>query len=296
MEQPEVTQESAEEVPQEEAPTQIETKEEPKDKSQAELDRALKKLSRYKHEKANLSKQLQELQETNQKLAEMFSKADAAAMDNYDKKVELQLEKAKKMQLAAIEAGDVEQQAEASMELAKAAAEMQQVQMYKAQQAQRQTPQPIQPQTYPAASPDAQPSPTLNNEAIRWLHNNSWCDESSEEYDESMAEEVKAYDAVLARRYQRMGMVDKIASPQYFQELDSYVRTNIMGEPAPNKPTQVPFNKVSPVTPKSFTNLSVNNLKLNDTQKELASRLGVSEEAFKQSLLERILENRKRGR
>lgn len=269
---------------------------EEKDVRQVELERALKKVSKYKNEKATLVKQIKELEQQKKYFEEMFTKADSAAMDNYDKKIQLQFDKAKKAQAMAIESGDVEQQTEALAELAKAAAEMQRVEAYKAQQ---QAQQPTEKATNHVEKADltseTQTQGALSQEAQRWINDNAWFDESSDDYDEAMAEEVRAYDAVLAKKYQRMGMSDKIASRQYFKELDNYVRTNIMGEPQETKPVNQNFSKVSPVTPRSSTILSVGNIKLNDTQKLIASRLGLTEDEFKESLIERIKENRARG-
>lgn len=288
-----------EEQPQTENKTEAEQKtEEPeqKDTHQIELERALKKVSKYKNEKATLVKQIKELEQQKKYFEEMFNKADSAAMENYDKKVQLQLDKAKKAQALAIESGDVEQQTEALAELAKAAAEAQQVERFKSQQqAQKQAQEStnnVEKTNYQNAEPA---QPVLSQETQRWINNNSWFDESSDDYDEAMAEEVRAYDQALSKKYQRMGMSDKIASRQYFQDLDNYVRTNIMGEPQENKPVQQNFNKVSPVTPRTSTILSVGNIKLNDTQKIIASRLGLTEDEFKESLIERIKENRARG-
>ena len=134
---------------------------------------------------------------------------------------------------------------------------------------------------------------TYNPDIVDWVRQNAWFNENSDDYDAEMADEVKAYDLVLSRQYQRMGKADKIATKDYFKDIDNYVREKFYMETPVTEPKveRKPFSKVSPVTNKPTGN-SISEIRLSDTQKEIAQGLGMSEEAYRKAVINRINKNR----
>ena len=142
--------------------------------------------------------------------------------------------------------------------------------------------------------PNNQNPQPYNPDISNWISQNPWFNENSDDYDAEMAEEVKAYDLVLSRQYQRMGKVDKIATKDYFKDIDRYVREkfymdkpNVIEPPVERKP----FSKVSPVTSRPTTQ-HISDIVLSENQKEIAQNFGMSEEDYKKRLMSRIIKNR----
>ena len=276
------------------SPEQPETKEntaeekEPETEAEDKKDeRTLRQLKKLKKDKQDLMARIQELEEHNQKLSDGFKKADTAAMEHYEKSVKLQLEEAKRLQASAIEEGDAQKQAEAMELIAKAAADARAIEHYKRQQ-------PEKAEKEEQRQPNNQNPQPYNADISDWISQNSWFNENSDEYDAEMAEEVKAYDLVLSRQYQRMGKADKIATKDYFKDIDNYVRekfymdkSNVIEPPVERKP----FSKVSPVTSRPTTR-HISDIRLSDAQKEIAQNLGMSEDDFKKAVANRISKNR----
>ena len=289
---PEAEAEKAEE-PLKESEQAIEDEKEPEPeepKENKKEDRALKQLKKLKKDKQDLMARIQELENYNKKLNEEFKKADTAAMEHYEKSVKLQLEEAKRMQAVAIEEGDAQKQAEAMELIAKAAADTRAIEHYKRQNPNKPE---IQKEVSPKVTENVNPQP-YSEDTAAWINYNAWFNENSDDYDAEMAEEVKAYDLVLARQYQRMGKTDKIGTKDYFKDIDNYVKEKFyMEKPTISEPQieRKPFSKVSPVTNRP-TNRSVSDIKLSDSQKEIAQNLGMSEEAFAKAVINRINKNR----
>lgn len=268
----------------------IEDKKEPQPEEQQEDkkdDRALRQLRKLKKDKQDLIARIQELEEHNQKLSDGFKKADTAAMEHYEKSVKLQLEEAKRLQASAIEEGDAQKQAEAMELIAKAAADARAIEHYKRQQ-------PAVVEKEEQRQPNNQNPQPYNADISDWISQNAWFNENSDEYDAEMAEEVKAYDLVLSRQYQRIGKADKITTKDYFKDIDRYVREKFyMEKPDVIEPPveRKPFSKVSPVTSRPTTR-HISDIRLSDAQKEIAQNLGMSEDDFKKAVANRISKNR----
>lgn len=273
---------------QQEEPVEDKQESQPEEQQEDKKDeRTLRQLRKLKKDKQDLMARIQALEEHNQKLSEGFKKADTAAMEHYEKSVKLQLEEAKRLQASAIEEGDAQKQAEAMELIAKSAADARAIEHYKRQQPEKLEKEEKQQQ-------NNQSQQAYNPDISDWVSQNSWFNENSDDYDAEMAEEVKAYDLVLSRQYQRMGKADKIATKDYFKDIDRYVREKFyMEKPEVIEPPveRKPFSKVSPVTNRP-TARHVSDIRLNDTQKEIAQNLGMSEEAFKKAVANRISKNR----
>ena len=250
-------------------------------------ERTLRQLKKLKKDKQDLMVRIQELEEHNKKISAEFKKADTAAMEHYEKSVKLQLEEAKRLQASAIEEGDAQKQAEAMELIAKSAADARAIEHYKRQQ-------PAVVEKEEKQQQNNQSQQAYNPDISDWVTKNAWFDENSDEYDAEMAEEVKAYDLVLSRQYQRMGKADKIATKDYFKDIDRYVREKFYMEKPDVIETPVerkPFTKVSPVTSRPTTR-HISDIRLSDNQKEIAENFGMSEEDYKKRLMSRIVKNR----
>jgi len=280
LEQPEQQEELVEEK------KELESEEQQEDKKD---ERTLRQLKKLKKDKQDLMARIQELEEHNQKLSDGFKKADTAAMEHYEKSVKLQLEEAKRLQASAIEEGDAQKQAEAMELIAKSAADARAIEHYKRQQPEKVEKEEKQQQ-------NNQSQQAYNPDISDWVSQNAWFNENSDEYDAEMTEEVKAYDLVLSRQYQRMGKADKTATKDYFKDIDRYVREKFyMEKPEVIEPPveRKPFNKVSPVTSRPTTR-HISDVMLSENQKEIAQNFGMSEEDYKKQVMNRIIKNRGR--
>ena len=171
--------------------------------------------------------------------------------------------------------------------IAKAAADARAIEHYKRKQ-------PEKAEKEEQRQPNNQNPQLYNADISDWISQNSWFNQNSDDYDAEMAEEVKAYDLVLSRQYQRMGKVDKIATKDYFKDIDRYVREKFyMEKPGVIEPPveRKPFSKVSPVTSRPTTR-HISDIRLSGAQKEIAQNLGMSEDDFKKAVANRISKNR----
>ena len=118
---------------------------------------------------------------------------------------------------------------------AKSAADARAIENYKRQQ-------PAKVEKEERQQQNNQNPQTYNPDIVDWVRQNAWFNENSDDYDAEMAEEVKAYDLVLSRQYQRMGKADKIATKDYFKDIDNYVREKFYMETHPSQSLKLSEN------------------------------------------------------
>lgn len=243
------------------------------------------------------NEQLRQMNAASAQAAELSSQA---AMRQYDDNVIKRLERAREMQIAAIESGDAQAQVDANFELASATNQMHEINnwKYKNEYDRRQL-QQIQQPVYPSA-PVYNPNDVLLED---WVYKNEWYNPSSEKYDSDLAQYISNEANKLDYQLANNGYSNIIKSELYFNEIDKaaqeYVRNrnNQSGQRRDlnMKPVR---GGASPVRNRSgsFGNSQRREI-LDPDERDMARRMGVSDKAYLQSRLhdEAVNGHKRRG-
>lgn len=239
------------------------------------------------------------LKEEIERLRNFSDLSNKAAMSNYDQAIQLKEQTASQKLTQAIENGDVQLQTEAYKDMAKIAAEQQQLNSWKAQQQLNQNSKPQQEYTDRYQYPQEQNPPELSN----WISENTWFDKYSPDFDAEMADEVISYARTLDNKFIRSGQKNKLLSKEYFNEINRYVQQEIYGQESPQQNRTLTMrpskNIVSPVSKGTqIAKAQRDRVSLTADEKDLARRLNVSDETFlkhKVEDLNRVKIDRGRG-
>lgn len=271
----------------------------------------IRQLTKEKYDAQRLAtardEEVKKLRSEVERLNKLTEQSSQAAMTHYDDSVKLKSEQAKLKLTKAIQEGDVEQQLNATEELASAKAQQLQIdswnanQQYLKQQRSFDT-EPVETKYVDRQSnrsEDPVDQPELTQEAYDWLKENPWFNPKSEEFNEHLAREVQSYEALLYNRMLRSGKEDKILSREYFDQIDNYINHEIYGEPEsqPKRILNMRQNRssVAPVNRGVTKNMnSTPTFKLphgigEGEFKNFISNLGVSEKEYMQNLKEDLI-------
>ena len=292
----------------EESSSEIENiPEKPKHKERVRGKTRINQLTREKYQAEN---EAAILRAENERLRQLTEVSNNAAMQHYDKSVQLRLDRAMQLKTEALQNEDIEAQVKADLELSRVAAQMEQLQAYKAQQQRTQQQYtPTQEQQYNQYQQQdyQEPEVELNETTENWLAENQWFVPGSDEYDSEMEQEVKAYADALDRRYKRNGKANKILSDEYFDEINNYVAREFYEQPniSPrnNKSnlTMKPITNRAPVAPVSRSGHA--NIKkapiqvaLTAEERDFARQIGISQQAYALQKAESMKFKRDQGR
>lgn len=218
VDEPEVTEASAENTEEEaEAP---EEQVKPKQKNRHPAKTRINQLQREKYQ-AQYEAQL--LREENERLKGYSQQSNQAAMAHYDQAAQLRLSQAKQALTKAQELGDIAAITEATDLLIDARSELKSIEAYKAQQ-QYMGAEPEKRQQQEQTHTVQTEIPTVMED---WLYQNPWCDPRSPEYDADTASEVQAYAVALEKRLARRGEANKIGSAEYYDAVNQYIRNEL---------------------------------------------------------------------
>ncbi len=193
----------------------------------------INQLIREKYEAEN---ETQALRAENERLKKLQENANNAAMAHYDNSVQLKMDRAKQLKAQAIEIGDVSAQVDADVELSRVAAQMEQLDAWKAQQSHKQREADVMHEQQQHNNQQQYQTPDLNEETEEWLQENPWFDPRTSHYDADMQAEVKAYADALDRKLIRSGQEDKIMTREYFDAINGYVQKEFYNdEPRQNR-------------------------------------------------------------
>ncbi len=218
-EQPEGEEEGEEESPEreesdesdsdeeEEAPSKDSDKSKKRDKSQTRINILQRERYRALHERDQMAAELEQWKQQ----AELSKQVSIRQQDT---NANYRLEKARNAQIAAIESGDAQAQADAQMELVAATTELHTLKDYKQRdEFERQARQYEEPQE------DYQPDPEVLNS---WFQDNlEWADPSKKTYDRELVEYVGQADTWLANQLRVAGRHREIGGSDYLHEIDS---------------------------------------------------------------------------
>lgn len=305
QESPEIEIVDEEETSAEEAPPEAEAApEKPKHKDRVRGKTRINQLTREKYQAEN---EAALLRAENERLRQMSEISSKAAMQNYDKTIQLRLDRALQMKTEALQNEDIEAQVKADLELSRVAAQMEQMEAYKSQQSRTQQqytpPQEQQYQQYGYEEPEVE----LNEVTESWLQDNQWFVPGTDDYDAEMEQEVKAYADALDRRYRRNGKANKILSEEYFDEINNYIAKEFYDQPAApsrnNKSnlTMKPITNRAPVAPvsrSSHSNTAKTPMKISLTaeERDFARMSGISQQAYALQKAEMMKFKREQGR
>lgn len=198
----------------------------------------LRKMDAEKHEALDIAaRAVAEKMAQDEELAKLRRYAvhlENASLDQLEISAKAQKESAKAKLIKAKEDNDPKAEADASAELAEAAAYQARVAEHKIRvksneviegkddggddDKQDKTRQPERKQTQ-----DRQPAPTPNQRNTQaWLQENSWFNSRSDDYDEEMATDVQKYAKNLENEFREKGQEHKIGGYDYFKKIDNY--------------------------------------------------------------------------
>lgn len=284
---------------QEEAPVEKAAKPKHRVPAKTRINQLIRQKSQAEHE-ANL------LRSENERLRQLSEVSNNAAMTHYDKSVKLRLDRAIQMKTEALHNEDIEAQVKADLEMSRVAAQIEQLEAWKAQQGNVKQQQPQQQQQYDAPNNYQEPTQQLNEVTENWLAENSWFVPNSPDYDPDMQEEVQAFADSLDKKLRRTGQANKILSEDYFNEINNYVAREFYGEQPQQRSnkgnlTMKPANTRAPVAPVSRGGQPSNPQKptrvtLTTEERDLARMSGITPEAYAKWKVETQKIQRDRGR
>lgn len=254
-------------------------------------------------ENEDLKKQLDHYKKLNEQ-------SSNAALTHYDESISLRMEQAEHLLAKAIEEGDYKLQAKATAELARAQAQAENINSWKAQQKlaeQEMEQQQRYRQQELTVNPQENVNPTmyLNEDTENWLTNNPWFIQDSPDFDPDAAHQVQAFAQALEMKMRRSGQASKVLTKEYFDKINDYVSREIYPEDEAEeesyhrtlnmKPTR---NMVSPVGQNSSAPKPIQKqrVSLTKAEKEFAAIMGMPEERYAQRKLEVQQSYRESGR
>jgi hypothetical protein len=239
------------------------------------------------------NERLRQMQQLTEQRAELSSQA---ALRHYDDNVSTRLERARAQQIAAIESGDAQAQADANIEIAAATAAMQELKNWKykeeyerrhAEQAAQRAQQEQMYQPVPQ-QPAYNPNDVLLED---WVEKNDWYNPESENHDPDLAAHVSQLANQLDYQLANSGYAYRIKSPEYFQYIDNAIQQHL------SKRNTQPSNQgrsLNMRTPhvgaysarngRSMQAQSQRRSALSDEQRDMARRMGVSDKAYAESV------------
>ena len=233
------------------------------------------------------------LRQENRLIEEQKSLSTQAAMRHYDDNVNTRLERARQMQIAAIESGDAQAQADANIEIASATNAMQELKnwKYKEEYERKFTEQQAQDNAY---QQQAYSAPTYNPNDILledWVEKNEWYNPASENHDPELSAALSQYANQLDYQLANTGYAHQIKSPEYFQNIDNAVRQFVSHR---NNQYSNQGRSLNMRTPqggaysarngRSAQAQSQRSIPLTDEQRDMARRMGVTDKAYAASV------------
>jgi hypothetical protein len=271
-----------------EEPEEEEEEEYREPKARDSLKTRLNQIQREKYQAlGELARVREELEQTRAQ-AELSSQA---AVAHYDATVETNLAVAKQRLAAAKEAGDPQEEAEATLELARAVNAAEAVKSWKSQEAVRQRQQERFAQQTPP-DPYESNAPMIDN----WLNDNAdWVMPNSPHHDARLTQLVDNYTSQWNANLAQNGLAHMIGSPEYLDHLNNYVhqtRQSMTRNPNTRSAPRVQNNR-TPVAParNSHQGGGRETYRLSTDEKQMIRDLKISPEAYVKAQLRDRKEN-----
>jgi hypothetical protein len=278
-----------------------EVKDKPKPKHRIPAKTRINQIQREKYQaldEANrLRDEAQRLLEENERLKQIADYSSEAAEKHYENGIKLRMDQIKQLKAQAIESGDVQAQIDADEKLASAAAEMYGQNSWKASQAMK-----MEQQRRAMESVQYQPSGP-SPIAHQWVEENaSWFHPDSEDYHPDLAAEAESFADRLDAHYYRTGQQHLIQnSEEYFNEINAHLRNfyqqRYMNNQAPKRGLNMKQSRTMVGTVRSGVHQSNGmsgqtvKVTLNPDEKDMARRMGVTDQVFLQKKIEDMRNN-----
>lgn len=207
------------------------------------------------------------LLEENKRIKTMLSSGEKEYVAAVKNSTEMQLEMAKKAYREAYDMGDVDKQMEAQELITKATMQLEKVNNFKLP--------PLQEEKF-----EVQPQQQVqrpDNRVMRWQQQNPWFGQD---------EEMTASALGLHEKLKRTGV--PVGSEEYYETLDKTMRRRFpehFGDPEP----EVKNRKAPSVVAPANRTTSSKRIRLKESQRSIAKKLGISEEQYAREVLK--LEN-----
>jgi hypothetical protein len=234
------------------------------------------------------------LRQINQATEQKASLSTQAAMRHYDDNVSTRLERAREMQIAAIESGDAQAQADANIEIAAATNAMQELKnwKYKEEYERKFSEQRAQDQAYQQQQAYNAPAYNPNDILLEdWVEKNEWFNPESENHDPELAAAVAQYANQLDYQLANSGYAYRIKTPEYFQHIDNAIRQHVSQRNSQQSNQGRSLNMKSPQggaysarNGRSAQAQAQRVGPLTDEQRDMARRMGVSDKQYQASV------------
>jgi hypothetical protein len=231
------------------------------------------------------------LRQENKVIEEQKSLSTQAAMRHYDDNVNTRLERARQMQIAAIESGDAQAQADANIEIASATNAMQELKnwKYKEDYNRKFAEQRAQDDSY-----QQQQTPAYNPNDILledWVEKNEWYNPASENHDPELSAALSQYANQLDYQLASTGYGHQIKSQEYFQNIDNAIRQFVSQRNSQHSNQGRSLNMRTPQggaysarNGRSAQAQAQRSGPLSDEQRDMARRMGVTDKQYAASV------------
>jgi hypothetical protein len=233
------------------------------------------KALRENHEAVNYA---QNVQGENQALKQQLADQRRLLYDQVSAKTDAEIDGAKQRYKDAYEAGDADQIVEAQTQLSKLHAEKAQYNYVSPEPARR--PQPQQPQQQQQPQQPAAPPP--DPMAVDWLKRNQW-------FQQAGYEELTGYAVGLHEKLVKQG-IDPRGNTRYYEQIDGALQKQFPDhfEKAANA-GEAPTSRRTPVVaPARRGGKASRKVELNQSQVNLARKLGLTPEQYAQQLVKEM--------
>jgi hypothetical protein len=262
-------------------------------------DRAQTRINHIMREKFHVEAELQKTKAILAETEKMRELSSVAGMRQYEENAATRMERARAMQIAAIESGDAQAQADASVELSSATNELHTLNNWKQQNDYEKRNQYYQ-------EPAIEYSPVGDEILHDWVKDNEWFNPNSPRHDKELAECVNHWSLQLDRALINEGNAHKIRSSEYFDYIDDIARQAVEFRNNHQSGQRRDLNMkpvrggASPVRGYSQGGGSMSQRKemLNPDERDMARRMGVTDKVYLQYRLRDQQENpnKRRGR
>lgn len=263
-----------------------------RDKAQTRINQIQRERYRALEEANALRAENDRLRQENQITGQSAELSRQAAMRLHDDNVTTRLERARQMQIAAIESGDAQAQADSNMEIAAATLAVQESknwqykERYEKQFAEERARNEQQQQQYT--------QPTYNPNDIlleNWVEKNDWYDPSSENHDAELSAALSQYANQLDYQLANTGYGHQIKTPEYFQNIDNAIKQFVSHRNSQHSNQGRSLNMKTPQgggysarNGRSSQGEAQRQGPLSNEQKDMARRMGVTDKAYAASV------------
>ena len=211
-----------------------------------------------------------------------YQQADEAALYAHEQSVKRDLEAAKQELKTATTAGDVDAMTEAQTRLAKAAAEQNTVDAWKASHPKQ--PAVAEPQPQPRQEqPPTRPKLSANTE--NWISGSTWFQPEHPDFDQEMHDEARLFARRLERKLRASGKGNEIDSADYYRQIDAHIHGEFpdafetaepptRGQAPPMTRTNSPVAPATRASPTAAAN--PNHITLSPYQRLIARAMGLT--------------------